>query len=169
MFRYAYVTRDGGRIHLVAYRGKAVEIHESESDARAAAAEYLRMDNAPKGAAAAREWLERWRNAPDLLRDDGGIDTPPGNVQEFVNAIDAARQRNIESRRELRESNDRLMASIRDRVDAGLLDSAIGDMMLALLRQGQTSRDDADRAEATAAAADKDFISLFLAHGWIEV
>lgn len=70
MFSYAYFTRNGEKVHCVSYQHKAVEIHDTESDARNAAADYNTIDKMPKGIPARREWLERWQNAPDLSAID---------------------------------------------------------------------------------------------------
>ena len=83
-FRYAYLTRQGNRIHTVALGDKAVKLFDNEQEARDEADRLNQEERSLKTPSEKAEWFRRWTDAPDKRNEAyamrrEGREPPPGD------------------------------------------------------------------------------------------
>lgn len=81
-FRYAYLTKQGNRIHTVALVNKAVKLFDNEQEARDEADRLNQEEWRLKTPSEKAKWFRRWTDAPDKKNDayamhNEGHEPPP--------------------------------------------------------------------------------------------
>ena len=70
-FKYAYLTRGGGKVHAVARHNKAVQTIPTEQQARDEAGRLNRQESTLKTPQEKADWDRYWNNAPDRRPSPG--------------------------------------------------------------------------------------------------